>query len=208
MGSGLGETRMELVELSIEAVLGVGAFLDPNPGPDKPSTSRHPPPQQFLNPRFIDTLADIMLDDPQLPMGYGWELRRGQVKPNLIRVLLWVWKNTPDTSIDDKEKDAIFVSSCRLFPPLEKEVGLSQRGEFAEDVEPLTSDDLNRIIEFIEYIMKGRESSALVTRNADVGINRLYVHFDKRADWEYELFDMREPRTLCPRFTYVEDGLQ
>ncbi|KAG8960814.1 hypothetical protein FRC05_006559 [Tulasnella sp. 425] len=201
MGSSLGETRSELVELSVEAVLGFCAFLDTNPGPD--NTSGHPP-SQFLNHRFIDAIADIMLDNPQIPR---WGETRTS-KPSIIRILLWVWKNTPDTSIDDEEKDNIFVSSCRLFAPLEKQVEFSQRGEFGEYDKPLTSDDLNRIIEFIEDTTKDRKSSALMTRNADVGINRLYVHFDKRADWEYDLFDMREQRPLCSRFTYIEDGLE
>ncbi|KAG8960813.1 hypothetical protein FRC05_006558 [Tulasnella sp. 425] len=205
-GSNPGETPLELVELSIEAVFGLRAFLDANPGPDTPSTSGSSPPQQLLNGRFINAAADIMVGNPQIPTTVPWERR--PVKPRIIRILLWVWKNTPDTSIDDEEKDNIFVSSCRLFAPLEKEVESSQRSEFGEYEKPLTSDDLNRIIEFIEYTIKGRKSSALITHNADVGINRLYVHFDKRADWEYELFDMREQRSLCSRFTYVEDGLQ
>ncbi|KAG8946750.1 hypothetical protein FRC04_011406 [Tulasnella sp. 424] len=205
MGSSLGETPVELVELSIEAVLGLRFYLDTNSGPPESSTSGRPPSQQFLSHRFIDALADIMLDNPQIPTPtFSLPQRLGLVKPSLIRVLLWVWKNT---SVDDEEKDAIFASSCRLFAPLEKEVESSQRSEFREYDKPLTSDDLNRILEFIEYTIKGRKTSVLITHNADVGINRLYVHFDKRADWEYELFEMREPSTVCSRFTYIGDGL-
>ncbi|KAG8960810.1 hypothetical protein FRC05_006555, partial [Tulasnella sp. 425] len=204
-GSGPGETRLELVEFSIEAVLWLRAFLDTKPGPNGSSTSGNPPSQQILNHCFIDALADIMLDDLKIPSDFWWDEK--PLKPSIIRILLWVWKNTPDTSIDDEEQDNIFVSSCRLFVPLEKEVGFSQRGEFGGYDKPLTSDDLNRITEFIEYLMKGQRSSAFITRNADVGINRLYVHFDKRADWEYEQFDMREPSTLCYRSSYIEEGL-
>ncbi|KAG8960812.1 hypothetical protein FRC05_006557 [Tulasnella sp. 425] len=207
MGSSLGETHLELVELSIEAVLALRFFLDTNPSPDESSTSGHPPSQQSLNHRFIDVLTVILLDNTQLS-GWWGDSESRTIKPSIIRILLWVWKNSPDTSIDGEGKDDIFVSSCRLFAPLEKEVEFTQRGEFEEDDKPLKPDDLNRIIEFIEYIMKDRKSSAFMTCNADVGINRLYVHFDKRADWEYELFDMREQRSLCSRFTYVEDGLQ
>ncbi|KAG8943601.1 hypothetical protein FRC04_002762 [Tulasnella sp. 424] len=202
-GSSPGETRLELVQFSVEAVLWLRAFLDTNPGPDGSSTSGNPPSQQILNHCIIDPLAEIMLDDLQIP----WWSKEEPLKPSIVRILLWVWKNTPDTSIEDKEKYNISVSSCRLFAPPEKEVEFSQRGEFGRYDKPLPSDDSNRIVEFIEYTMEALRSSAFITRNADVAINCLYVYVNQHVDWKYELFDLREQRSLCSRSTYIESGL-
>ncbi|KAG8956170.1 hypothetical protein FRC04_004245 [Tulasnella sp. 424] len=109
----------------------------------------------------------------------------------------------------DKGLEAIFISSCRLWAPLEEQVALSTAGIFGAVDKPLTTNDPNRIVEFIEYIQKqkNREAFDFIARNADVGINRLYVHLDRRVDWDYQLYDLREQPTHCSRSTYIEDGM-
>ncbi|KAG8979371.1 hypothetical protein FRC05_008355 [Tulasnella sp. 425] len=144
------------------------------------------------------------------------------VESCLIRILLRVWKATPATQLskDQLAWYRIFFSSRRLWAPLEATVDLTKnsikfgnRGDrltdFNDDNQDklLKSDDLEMIIEFVEYLQKDRKKSAFIARNADVGINRLYVHLDRRADWDYELYDLREPRTLCSRSINTENGM-
>ncbi|KAG8911194.1 hypothetical protein FRC00_006919, partial [Tulasnella sp. 408] len=124
----------------------------------------------------------------------------------IIRILLWVWKNTVDSQLDHSERQNIFISSCRLWTPLEaavdsaiKSIQLGKKGEHgasddrSEKNLPM-SDDLSRVVEFAEYLQSNQENHKFIARNADVGINRLYVHFNRRASWDYVLYDLREQR--------------
>lgn len=56
----------ELVTLSIEVVLGLRIFLD-NSGPNDLSSSQNLHFQEHLDERLIDAVADMMLDNPQVP---------------------------------------------------------------------------------------------------------------------------------------------
>lgn len=142
------------------------------------------------------------------------------VESCITRILLWVWKRTPRAKLDHSASCKIFISSCRLWAPLETTVDLVKNGvktgstgnrltAFDDDNQGklLTSDDLKRIVEFIEYLQKDRKKSDFIARNADVGINRLYVHLDQRVDWNYELYDLREPHTLCSLSINTDNGM-
>ncbi|KAG8943618.1 hypothetical protein FRC04_002779 [Tulasnella sp. 424] len=194
----------ELVTLSIEVVLGLRIFLD-NSGSNDLSSSQNLHFQEHLDERLIDAVADMMLDNPQVPTNWLWMDR--PIKPSLIRTLLWLWRNTADIPTNGREGERIFLSSCRLWAPLEKEVDFSKTGNFKHWDKPLTSDDLNKIIEFIEFLRKDRKDSAFISRNADVGINRLYVHFSQRVEWEYDLFGTWKQPMLCARSFHLENGL-
>lgn len=150
----------------------------------------------------MDAVADLMLNDLYRPLS-------DSVKRRIVRMFLWVWQSRSDAGIDDEGLEAIFISSCRLWAPLEKQVASSSAGIFDARDKPLTTDDLNRIVEFVEYIQKqeNRETFDFIARNADAGINRLYVHLDRRVDWNYQLYDLREQPTYCSRSTYSEDGM-
>ncbi|KIO28216.1 hypothetical protein M407DRAFT_243089 [Tulasnella calospora MUT 4182] len=107
----------------------------------------------------------------------------------------------------EKEQQRVFNSSCRLWTPLEREVDLAKSDRFEEYDKPLRSEDLDSILEFIGYMQKAQSNSAFISHNADVGINRLYDQFNQRAEWEYQLYDLREQRKLCSRPTYIENGI-
>ncbi|KIO20337.1 hypothetical protein M407DRAFT_30022 [Tulasnella calospora MUT 4182] len=143
-------------------------------------------------------LARVRLVDPALRLPIG---------SCIIRILLWVWECTSDSQLDESEKDEIFISSCRLWAPLEKEVGISTTERFHPDFHPLMSNDLNKVVEFTDYIRTLKAKSAFIARNADVGINRLYSHLDQRIDWVYELFDLHNRCAPCCRSNHIEDGM-
>lgn len=192
----LGPGDARLVTLSAEVVLTLRALRVKGSSVSVISQS-----EQFLNGIWMDAVVDLMLNDLD-PLS-------DSVKSSIIRILLWVWQSSSDAEIDNEGLDAIFISSCRLWAPLEKQVASSSAGILDARDKPLTTDDLNRIVEFVEYIQKqeNRETFDFIARNADVGINRLYVHLDRRVDWDYELYDLREQPTPCPRSGYIEDGM-
>ncbi|KAG8927432.1 hypothetical protein FRC01_007505 [Tulasnella sp. 417] len=137
--------------------------------------------------------------------------QRLQVESSILRIVLWVWKKTAATQPNHSEKRKIFISSCELWAPLEIRVDFTINGiKWGINGERLTFDDGNRdklltskelnvIIDFAEGLRKDWEKSEFIARNADVGINRLYVHFDRQVDWDYDLYDFREQRMPCPR---------
>ncbi|KAG8931205.1 hypothetical protein FRC01_001718 [Tulasnella sp. 417] len=112
---------------------------------------------------------------------------------SILRVMLWVWKRSSGTQLDHSEKRRLFISSCRLWAPLETRVEFAIHGA-DRDVRDkrLTFDDdnrdkifaqdyLNGIIAFVEEFQNGREKSEFIACNADVGINRLArVAFDQQ----------------------------
>ncbi|KAG8915530.1 hypothetical protein FRC00_003277 [Tulasnella sp. 408] len=136
--------------------------------------------------------------------------QRLQVEMSILRILLWVWK-TSGIQLDHSNKRNVFISSCRLWAPLETIVDFTINGiqwDINEERltfddrnrdKVLTSDDLNGIVEFVEDLQKDRGKSEFIARNADVGINRLCVHFNRRVEWDYDLYDLREQVTFCPR---------
>ncbi|KAG8926143.1 hypothetical protein FRC01_009297, partial [Tulasnella sp. 417] len=166
----------------------------------------------------LDTVPDTVWDRvinawvPKMRKDLAMHL---QVESAILRTLRWVWKTAYGTqSIHEKRKT--FISSCQLWAPLEARLGF-----IVKDIEwgingerltlhdgkrdkLLTSDDLNGIVELVEDLRKDREKSEFIARNADVGINRLYMHFNRRVDWNYDLYDLREQRMACPRSTEKE----
>ncbi|KIO18150.1 hypothetical protein M407DRAFT_246554 [Tulasnella calospora MUT 4182] len=145
--------------------------------------------------------------------------KRLQVESSIIRILLWACKSTSGTQLDQEDKRKIFISTCQLWSPLETRVDFTINGiEWGIKGERLTlnddnqhklltSGDMRRIVEFAEDIQQDRNKSEFITHNADVGINRLYVHFNRRVDWKYELYDLREQRTSCSRLSFIADGM-
>lgn len=132
----------------------------------------------------------------------------------LIRTLLRVWEMTPVTELDHSASRKIFTSSCQLWDPLEATVDLTTNGiklantgkllaGLKDDNQDklLTPNEFKMIVEFIKYLQKDTEKSAFIARNADVGINRLCVHLGRREDWDYKLYDFREPRSTFSRLT-------
>ncbi|KAG8963874.1 hypothetical protein FRC00_004674 [Tulasnella sp. 408] len=138
-------------------------------------------------------------------------------------MLLWIWRNHRDRKPYVWDHRRLFTSSCRLWAPLEKEVAFSKIESFNEEDRPLTPDDLKTVIEFAIWVQGETlsaivdvdeddepihlESSAFILHNADVGINRLYAHFDRRAEWKYHLYDFHEDRVSCSRSIYGEDRM-
>ncbi|KAG8914302.1 hypothetical protein FRC00_014589 [Tulasnella sp. 408] len=210
--SGVGETKPEVVMLAVEAVLGLRTFTGDHPEPDEPDEPDEPQepegshPAQIVHDRLIDAVAD-MLDDSDTQASTLWWMR--QTRPCLIRVLLWLWKNMPEIQMKEKEQKKIFNTSCRLWAPLEKEVYLSKSGKFEEHERPLRSDDMDKVHEFIQDIRNAGRNSDFISRNADVGINRLYDHFNRRAEWDYQLFGIGLDEQLkpCSRSTYIRNGM-
>ncbi|KAG8961019.1 hypothetical protein FRC00_013540 [Tulasnella sp. 408] len=206
-----GHTPVELVKLSKEAVLGLRDFIDTKASENGSSVVEISESEQLFDHHAVAVVADILMWDSDVSLGFG--PRAGSVKPSIVKILLWIWKNVSEVSMSDQERRKIFLSSCRLWAPLEKQVELSRtggvrrRGDYDRDPKPLTPDDLKRITEFIDYIREDRDTSEFISRNADVGINRLYLPFDQGVDWTYELFDFCEPRRLCCRPLYLESEL-
>ncbi|KAG8979372.1 hypothetical protein FRC05_008356 [Tulasnella sp. 425] len=151
-----------LIRLASEAVLTLRKLLQ-----NGSSASQVSQPGQLLNGVWMDAIADLMLNDRYHPLS-------DSVKCCIVRILLWVWQSRSDAGIDDEGLEAIFISSCRLWAPLEKQVASSIAGTFGADDKPLTTDDLTRIVEFIDYVQKqeNRKTFDFIARNADVGINR------------------------------------
>ncbi|KAG8933162.1 hypothetical protein FRC01_010661 [Tulasnella sp. 417] len=143
--------------------------------------------------------------------------QRLQIDSSILRVVLWLWKRPSVIQLTESEKSKIFISSCQLWAPLEMRVDFTINGiEWGANGERLilsdqnrykllTSDNMSELIELVEDIQKYREKFAFIARSADVGINRLYAHFNRRVDWNYDLYDLREQRATCPRS--VEKGL-
>lgn len=205
--SGIGEISLELVGLSVEVVLGLHALIQASKrsGQKEVPVDNGPRHGPLLDDRLVKTVADLIQEDLRPSMGE--EISRSS-RRSIIRVLLWVWKNTPVDQIHDFWEDKIFASTCLLWAPLEKEVDfqLETQGNCNQH-KPLTPKEMSGIVEFIQFIKEDRESSAFISRNADVGINRIYVHFAQRADWEYELFEVGEQSEWCSRARFIEDEL-
>ncbi|KAG8900645.1 hypothetical protein FRC00_011937 [Tulasnella sp. 408] len=210
--SGVGETKPEIVMLSVEAVLGLRTFIDYHPEPEEPEElDELDEPQelegshsaQIRHDRLIDAVAD-MLDDSDTEASSQWWMR--QTRPCLIRGLMWLWKNMPEIQLKKKEQQKILNSSCRLWAPLEREVYLSKSGEFEGYERPLSSDDLDKVLEFIRNIKEARSNSKFISRDDDVVMNRLYDHLVRRAEREYQL-SLDEQRKPCSRSTYIDNGM-
>lgn len=143
--------------------------------------------------------------------------QRLQLQSCIIRILLWVWKGVPANQLNRADKEKIFVSSCQLWAPLETRVDLMMNGmEWGIKGEPLTFDDctrdkfltsadLSKIVELVEYLQSNWNKSKFIARNADVGINRLYVHLNRRVNWDYEVYGLRERRILCSRPRVIDN---
>ncbi|KAG9043496.1 hypothetical protein FS837_009475 [Tulasnella sp. UAMH 9824] len=200
-----GHTPVELVKLSIEAVLGFRDFLDTKANENGSSVVVTSESEQLLDHHFVAAVADILMYDPVIFISSL--LKAESVKASIIRILLWVWKNMSEVSMSNQERRNIFLLSCRLWEPLEEQVEFSRRGKVDFDHKRLTPEDLKRITEFIDYLRKDRDNSEFISRNADVGINRLHLPFEQEVDWKYELFDFSEPRKLCCRSSYSETEL-
>ncbi|KAG9045648.1 hypothetical protein FS837_005925 [Tulasnella sp. UAMH 9824] len=202
-----GEISHELVGFSTEAVLGLYDLirLRNSPNPQETYIIGRLSGYFHFSANLTNAVADMMLDDLGPPADGLWMDK--PLKPSLIRILLWVWKNTSGTQLPLWDNDELLDSTRRLWAPWEEEVAFSKTGNAEYFDKPLTSSDLNGIVEFIEFVKKDRNNSAFISRNADVGINRLYVHLEQRAEWEYQLFDMREQRKQCSRLEFMEDGL-
>ncbi|KAG8921935.1 hypothetical protein FRC01_014717, partial [Tulasnella sp. 417] len=171
--------------------------------------------------KAVDEALDGALDDlcDWAPRMANDLAQRLEVESSIVRILLWVWKRTCDTQPDNSSKQKIFLSSCRLWAPLEMRVDFSINGiEWGIKGERLTFDDGNRnkvltpedldgIVGFVEDLQKDTEKSAFIVRNANVEINKLCAHFNRRVDWNYNLYDFREPHTLCSWSTIIENRM-
>ncbi|KAG8923807.1 hypothetical protein FRC01_012309, partial [Tulasnella sp. 417] len=211
-----GSTEIRLVKLSVEALLTFRNFLSSEPSSSgTPSTSSD---ELISSAALIDTVADVLIDDlTSLTSQFGTTF-----KACIIRMLLWRWRNHPGRDPEDWERSRFFASSCRLWAPLEKEVSFSKTGSFGDEDKPLTSDDLKGVAEFAEWVQKQTvdqlstedywtfkriQTSNFIVPGADVGINRLYAHFDRRAKWDYHLYDFHNKIPPCSRSIYTEDGM-
>lgn len=116
--SNSGPTSVEFVKLSVKAVLGLRDFIDTKPSPNEPPVIGNSGSDQLLGCHLVDAVTDIMVNYPTVPKGWTTV----PIKPSITRILLWVWKSVPDVSISEQERREIFLSTCRLWPHLEKEV--------------------------------------------------------------------------------------
>ncbi|KAG8927733.1 hypothetical protein FRC01_007006 [Tulasnella sp. 417] len=209
------------LRLSVEVILTFKTFI-----PSHQSSSVTPVTStgsRIPSATLIDAVAGLLLDDlTSLPnLGDKHEQRGRTFKACIIRIFLWIWKNNPDRNLGLEEPYKLLTSSCRLWAPLENEVNLSKTASFGNEEKPLTLDDLKEIVEFTEWVRsqlslrayydnrarewKHVEGFTFIIRNADVGINRLYAHFDRHADWQYHLYDLHEDSVSCSRWAYTED---
>ncbi|KIO15932.1 hypothetical protein M407DRAFT_34443 [Tulasnella calospora MUT 4182] len=208
-----GPADNRLVRLSVEALLTFKTLLPSHPsGSATPSTSSGELTSSgdavVSSAALIDTVVDVLLDDLTFPTSQyvKWKSRGRTFKACIIRILLWIWRNHSDRNLGySKERRKLFTSSCRLWAPLEKEVEFSKTGSFDDEDKSLTPDDLKGVIEFAEWVktetlnttyvegrrIKRTKTFTFTVRGADVGISRLFAHFDRRADWEYHLYDFR-----------------
>ncbi|KAG8920983.1 hypothetical protein FRC01_000494 [Tulasnella sp. 417] len=216
-----GSTEIRLVKLSVEALLTFTTFLPPQPHDSDPPSA---PGDELTSSRaLIDTIADVLLDDlSRFTNHFGdWKSRARTFKACIIRIFLWIWRNDPHRNSGDHDPDKLLVSSCRLWAPLEKEVDFSKTGTFDAEDKPLTPDDLKGVAEFTQWVqthtlsqikvedyhLKRIQTFNFIVPGADVGINRLYAHFDHRAEWDYHLYDFHEEVVSCSRSVYAEDGM-
>ncbi|KAG9043653.1 hypothetical protein FS837_009299 [Tulasnella sp. UAMH 9824] len=174
-----GHTPVELVKLSIEAVLGFRDFIDTKANENGSSAVGISESGQLLDHHFVAAVAQILMCDPVL-FAFRPRVELESVKPSIMEILLWVWKNMSEVSMSSQERRKIFLSSCRLWAPLEKLVEFSKTGKVVRHEKPLTTNDLKSIAEFIDYIREDRDNSEFISRNADVGINRLYLPSSKQ----------------------------
>lgn len=214
---------IRLVRLSVEALLTLNTFLSHPSSSAPPRTSRD---NLISSAALINNVVDVLLDDLTSLMGQGevWKSRARTFKASVIRILLWIWRNHPDRDPDYYwQCHELFISSCRLWTPLEKEVDLCKTWNFDSGEKPLTADDLKGVIECAEWVLSGTlftvlgfdgnsqpiriETSACIIRSADVGINRLYAHFGRHAEWQYHLYDFYEDSVSCSRSIHREDGM-
>lgn len=202
---------IRLVRFSAEALLTFQTFLSPQPNSSAtPSTKSD---KLISSKTLIDTIVDVLL------MLHPWKLT---FKACIIRILLWIWRNHLNRGPEYYwERFKLFTSSCRLWAALEKEVNLSKTGDIDGEGKPLTSEDLKCVLEFAEWVrtqtlgqwytenfeIRAIRKSAFIVRGADVGINRLYAHFDRHANWEYRLYDHRGDSGRCSRSVYKVDGM-
>ncbi|KAG8897591.1 hypothetical protein FRC00_004057 [Tulasnella sp. 408] len=208
-----GGNSSEFIRLSSEAVVCLHTLSRQIRGSTKPFILRDSGSELLIGHLWIDAVVDILLKDRKR-VGLRWtalyhpEDPTTSVGPSLIRILLWAYKRMRGSQISGTNKQQIFESSWRLWTPLAKEVASSKTRGLGESVGSFSPKDLDGITEFAQDIIQSHKKSAFIARNADVGINRLYAHFGRWADWEYELFDMSEQHAaLCSRVSYVESGL-
>ncbi|KAG8919523.1 hypothetical protein FRC01_001247 [Tulasnella sp. 417] len=214
-----GSTEIRFVKLSVEALLTLRTSLSSGPSSSgTPSTSRN---ELISSAALIDTVADVLIDEltSLTSLDDAWKSKGRTFKACIIRMLLWIWRNHPDRNPWRWERREFFASSCRLWAPLEKEVSFSKTGSFGDEDKPLTPDDLKGVAEFAQWVQtQNREpyynkdwelerikTSNFIVLGADVGINRLYAHFDRRVDWKYHLYDFHGEVPLCSRSIYTED---
>lgn len=207
--------------LSVEALITFNAFLSsPNSSPID-----HQPRYQISSAELVGTVTDVLLSDLTALRGQTdyWVRRERTLKACVLRALLWIWRNNPSRHLTPWERNKLFTSSCRLWAPLEKEVASSKTESFSGEDKPLTPDHLKGVLELAEWALdqtlfamagydedgqlKRLGTSAFITRNADVGINRLYSHFDHHSDWGYYLYDFRDDSASCSRLAYKEDRI-
>ncbi|KAG8915509.1 hypothetical protein FRC00_003678 [Tulasnella sp. 408] len=213
-----GSTDIELLRLAAEALLTFKTFL-----PSHSSRSATPATLSsslIESSNLIDLVVDVLLDGlaSLAEEDEKWTSRGRTFKACVIRVFLWIWRNHPNRNpFYAEERRELFTSSCRLWAPLEKEVAFSKTGSFSSDDKPLTPEDLKGVVEFTEWVQTESQREiwgdrevmkcSFITCNADVEINRLYAHFERRPDWEYRWYDLHEDSVSCSRSTYREDGM-
>ncbi|KAG8896904.1 hypothetical protein FRC00_005080 [Tulasnella sp. 408] len=218
MTSESGGNSSEFIQLSSEAVVCLHTLSKQIRGSEEPFILEGSRSEQLTGQLWIDAVVDILLEDwKRAPVRSTWLYRpeppsvedpTRSIGPCLIRILLWAHKRMSESPITIRNKRQILESSCRLWAPLEREVASSKTKGLEKSVGSFAPKDLDGIAEFTQDIIQSHKSSAFIARNADVGINRLYAHLGRRADWEYELFDMRKQHAaLCSRAYYVENGL-
>ncbi|KAG8916898.1 hypothetical protein FRC01_002800, partial [Tulasnella sp. 417] len=217
-----GSTEIRLVKLSVEALLTLRTFLS-----SKPSSSGTPRTWRnglISSAALIDTVVDVLIDDltSLTSQNVTWKSKGRTFKACIIRMLLWIWRNHRNRNPSDQKRREFFASSCRLWAPLEKEVSFSKTGSFGDEDKPLTPDDLKGVAEFAQWVQtqtldrhstedyedyKLIQMSNFIVLGADVGINRLYAHFDRHAAWDYHLHGFPREVALCSRSAYTEDGM-
>ncbi|KAG9046589.1 hypothetical protein FS837_004008, partial [Tulasnella sp. UAMH 9824] len=220
-------TEIQLVRLSAEALLTFGTVFSPQPRVSGvPLISNH---ELISLAALIDAAVDALLADLTSLSSHDedWRQRERTFQACIIRIFLWIWQNNVESwdNIESNpkywERHELFMSSCQLWAPLEKQVAISKTGSFDEEEQPLTPDDLKEVIRFAYSVQfhtmakdgfggetfKGVPRSTFIVRGADVGINRLYAHFDRHGNWKYHLYDLREHSEPCSRSVYKEDGM-
>ncbi|KAG8921731.1 hypothetical protein FRC01_000100 [Tulasnella sp. 417] len=218
-----GSTDILLVRFLVEVLLTFKAFL-----PSQPSSSATPSPPSYgliPFPELIETVVDVLLDDltSLTSQDEKWKSRGRTFKACVIRILLCIWRNHPYRDFGYWDRSQIFVSWCQLWAPLEDQVNFAKNGSFNSEEKPLTPDDLKGVLELAEWALSKIlweirdfdensapihiETSAFIVRCADMGINRLYAHFDRYAEWKYHLYDPHQAHMPCSRSVYRDDTM-